>query len=190
MKKLLLFIGYVFITCSVYAQVASPKFKSNSSDNPFTTIKNYDLLIACRAYDNVAHSITFNVMVLKNGHWHKLTYKQNVSSAPLSVTEPPFKDAAATDAQCQSVYNSLVADKLFSVNDDSNLPKCNENTEKVDGTEQKVSHSTEDGSEYRLWLITPSKTRYLYYYAPEFFANYCPDNKDRKEVVKIVGLLK
>ncbi len=189
MKKLLL-IAVVFITCTASAQVIVPKFKSNSSDNPFTAIKNYDLLIACRAYDNVAHNITFNVMVLKSGHWHKLTYKQDVPSAPLSVTEPPLKDAAATDAQCQSVYNDLVADKLFTIDDDSNLPKCNESTDKVDGEEQKVSHSTEDGSEYRIWMITPSKTRYLYYYAPEFFATFCPDNKERKEVVKIVGLFK
>jgi hypothetical protein len=190
MKKPVLLISCLLVICSVYAQTAIPVFKSNATaaDNPFTSIKNYDLILACRSYDDVAHQITFNAMVLKSGHWQKLTYTQPAETVPLSVTEPPFKSKPTTDAQCDSIYNKLIAAKLFTIDDDSKLAKCNESEDKVDGRKQIVSHSIEEGPEDRIWIITPSKIKYLYYYAPEYFATFCLTNKDRQDVVKIVRL--
>jgi hypothetical protein len=192
MKKLILFVFGLLVTCSIYAQTEIPAFKSNATaaDNPFTSIKNYDLILACRAYDNIAHQISFNLLVLKGGHWQKLSYTQPAETVPLSVTEPILKNRPTTDAQCDSIYKKLIAARLFTIEDDSKLPKCNESEEKVDGLKQKVAHSIEEGPEDRIWLITPSKIKYLYFYAPEYFATFCLTNKDRQDVVKIVGLFK
>ncbi|MCC8424816.1 hypothetical protein [Mucilaginibacter sp. UR6-11] len=190
MKKLLLFISCLLFTGLIYAQTAIPAFKSNApaADNPFPSIKNYDLILACRSYDNVAHQLAFNVMVLKAGHWQKLSFKQQAETVPLSVTEPRLISSAATDTQCDSLYRKLIAAKLFVIEDDSKLPKCNETLDLVDGRKQLVTHAIEEGPEDRIWLITPSKIRYLYYYAPGYFATFCPTNKDRQDVVKIIGL--
>jgi hypothetical protein len=190
MKKLVLLISCLLSVCFANAQTVIPSFKSNASaaDNPFTTIKNYDLILACRSYDNVAHQITFNVLLLKGNHWQKLSYTQPAETVPLAVTEPPLKNKPATDAQCDSIYKKLIAAKLFTIEDDSKLAKCNETEDKIDGRRQPVTHSIEEGPENRIWIITPSKIRYLYYYAPEYFATFCLTNKDRQDVVKIVGL--
>ncbi|WP_214073703.1 hypothetical protein [Mucilaginibacter sp. dw_454] len=190
MKNLLLFVSLILLINCADAQHAVPSFKPNAavSDNPFTGIKNYDLLLACRAYDNINHTVTFNVMVLKGGHWQKLTYMESVQSIPLSVIEPALKELPTKDAQCDSTYQAMTAAKLFTIDDDSKLPKCNETLDVVDGAKQIVAHSIEDGPEYRIWVATPKKMRYLYYYAPEFFAKFCPNKKDRADAVILAGL--
>lgn len=192
MKKLILCAwSILLINCAFAQHVAVPQFKSNASasDNPFQSIKSYDLIVACRAYDGIAHKLIFNLLVLKGGHWQKLAGTLPAQSVPLSVDEPELKPVETTDAECTALLGELNNAHLFTIADDNSLPKCNETIEVVNGNRQTVMHSIEDGPEYRIWIVTPKKVRYLYYASPKFFAQYCPDNKDRANVVKIVDLL-
>ncbi|HEY9534253.1 MAG TPA: hypothetical protein VIQ77_06935 [Mucilaginibacter sp.] len=191
MKKLILFIwSILLVNCALAQHVAIPQFKSNSmtSDNPFPSIKNYDLILACRAYDGIAHRLIFNILVLKSGHWQKLNGTLPAQNVPLSVDEPALKPVATTDAECSALLTGLTNAHLFNIEDDNTLPKCNQTIELLNGVRQTVTHSIEDGPEYRIWIATPKKVRYLYYASPKFFAQYCADNKDRANVVKIVDL--
>jgi len=191
MKKLILLVWLILMINYVFAQhVAIPQFKSNSStsDNPFPSIKNYDLMLACRAYDGIAHKLIFNILVLKSGHWQKLNGTIPAQSVPLSVDEPSLKPVGTSDAECNALLAGLTSAHLFTIEDDNTLPKCNETIEVINGVRQPVAHSIEDGPEYRIWIATPKKVRYLYYASPVFFAQYCPNNKDRADVVKIVEL--
>lgn len=192
MKKLIFFVWSIFlINCAFAQHVAIPQFKSNSltTDNPFPSIKSYDLILACRAYDGIAHRLIFNLLVLKKGHWQKLSGTSPAQSAPLSVDEPSLKAIETTDAECNALLTGLINARLFTIDDDNSLPKCNETIEVVNGVRQTVAHSIEDGPQYSIWIATPKKVRYLYYASPKFFAQYCADNKDRADVVKIVDLL-
>jgi|GEM_PF-5176515 len=192
MKKLLFFVcSFLLINCAFAQHIAVPPFKANGSsgDNPFPSIKDYDLILACRAYDGIAHQLIFNVLVLKSGHWQKLTATMPAQSVPLSVDEPTLKPVETTDADCNTIYSGLNGAHLFTIADDNALPKCNESLDVINGEKQTVTHSLEDGPEYRIWIVTPKKVRYLYYASPHFFAKFCPDNRDRANVVKIVDLL-
>jgi hypothetical protein len=192
MKKLILFFwSLLLINCAFAQHVVVPPFKANASvdDNPFPSIKSYDLILACRAYDGIAHKLIFNLLVLKSGHWQKLTGTLPAQSIPLATDEPVLKPVESTDAECSTIVSGLNNAHLYTIEDDNTLPKCNETLELVNGVRQTVSHSIEDGPEYRVWIITPKKVRYLYYASPEFFAQYCPDNKERAYVIKIVELL-
>lgn len=190
MKKLILLVwSILLINCAFAQHVTIPPFKANSeSDNPFPSVKSYDLILACRAYDGVAHQLIFNLLVLKGGHWQKLTGIVPAQSVPLSVDEPTFKPVETTDLECNQLLGGLNAAHLFTIEDDNTLPKCNETIEEIAGVKQTVAHSIEDGPEYRIWIATPKKVRYLYYASPVFFAKYCKENKERADVVKIVDL--
>lgn len=191
MKKLILFAcSILLVNCAIAQHVVVPQFKANATpdDNPFPSIKNYDLILACRAYDGIAHKLIFNILVLKSGHWQKLTGTVPAQSVPLAVDEPPLTPVETTDAECNAILGGLNGAHLFTIGDDNTLPKCNETLETINGVRQTVAHSIEDGPEYRIWIVAPKKVRYLYYASPEFFAQYCTDNRDRADVVKIVGL--
>lgn len=194
MKNLFMIIwsAALLINCAFAQHAVVPQFKANASvsDNPFTSVKNYDLMLACRAYDNVGHKLTFNVLLLKSGHWQKMTASVPANSVPLSVDEPALKPVETTDAQGEAIITSLANARFFTIPDDSGLPKCNETEEVRNGNRDLVDHAIEDGPEYRIWIATPKKVRYLYYYAPEFFAQFCADNKERADVIKIVNLFK
>lgn len=182
----------LLISCAFAQHTVVPAFKANASagDNPFTSLKNYDLMLACRAYDGIGHKLTFNVLLLKGGHWQKMTTSIAAESVPFSVDEPTLKPVETTDAQGDAIMSGLANAHFFTIADDSGLPKCNETVDIKNGSKDLVDHSIEDGPEYRIWIATPKKVRYLYYYAPEFFAPFCPDNKERADVVKIVNLFK
>ncbi|MES2426439.1 MAG: hypothetical protein V4560_05675 [Bacteroidota bacterium] len=188
MKKLPLLISFLLFGCMVNAQVLIPKFRSNTTDNPFASIKGYDLLLACRSYDNVAHTLSFSVLVYKNKHWQKLAYKEDAKEVPLTVTQPQLKQLPITDAQGDSLYHQLSDARIFTIGDDSSLPKCDKSLDVINGTKEMVDHTVEDGPEFRIWLATPTKTKYLYYYAPESFQQFCPGNKARQNVVKIIKM--
>jgi hypothetical protein len=188
MKKIPLLISLLLLSCVVNAQVLIPKFRSNTTDNPFASVKGYDLLLACRSYDDVAHTIKFTALVYKNKHWQKLSYKEDAKEVPLTVTEPQLKPLPTTDAQGDSLYHQLSGLKIFTVDDDSTLPKCDKSLDVINGTKEMVDHTVEGGPEFRVWIATPKQTRYLYYYAPESFQEFCPGNKARQNVVKIIKM--
>lgn len=195
MKNLFMIVlsATLLINCAFAQHAVVQQFKANAllSDNPITSVKNYDMMIACRAYDNIAHKLIFNVLLLKAGHWQRMTGSMPAQSVPLSVDEPTLKPLETTDAQGDAIITQLAAAHLFTVPDDnSGLPKCNETEETKNGNRDVVDHSIEDGPEYRIWIATPKKVRYLYYYAPEYFAQFCTDNKEREDVVKIVHLFR
>jgi len=111
MKKLMMFIWLVLLVNCAFAQhVSLPQFKSNSAatDNPFPSIKNYDLMLAYRAYDGIAHHLIFNILVLKSGHWQKLNAILPAQSLPLSVDEPALKSVETTDAECNTLLTALI----------------------------------------------------------------------------------
>ena len=194
MKNLFMIIWSVALLInSAFAQHAVvPAFKPNTSvsDIPYASVKNYDLMLACRSYDNIGHKLNYNVLILKSGHWQRMTASVHADNVPLSADEPALKPLETTDAQGDAIVTGLANAHFFTITDDNGLPKCNETEDIKNGNKQLVDHSIEDGPEYRIWIATPKKARYLYYYAPEFFAQFCADNKERADVVKIVNLFK
>lgn len=190
LNKLLLSIVCLLLVGSAHSQVVIPEFKSNVADNnnrPFTSgVKNYDLLIAYRAYSNWSHEVVYNVLLLKEGHWKKLIYKlsnRNVLTAKPKVTEKP-----STDAECYLLYQKLLKNHLFTVADDSTIPKCDTRKMIVNGKEETVVESINDGEEYSFFIMQPSKMRQLHYYAPATFAKNCPSEKNRQDALKLIAL--
>ena len=189
MKKIFGLTILIIFSISVQAQIAIPNFKANyAKDQPFSAIENYDLILAFRSYSNWSLDQAYSLIILKDNHWRKLSYKLPRYGDPFVMTEHAVDEQTKLDNDCNLLYRKLLANNLYFVPDEEQLPKCDTYKGMVDGKETLIQFQIADGSEHDIYIITPTKTRKLYYYEPATFIKYCPDNIARKNVLSVVSL--
>jgi len=193
MKKCFaIFIG-LFCSISTFAQLSIPDFKDNAAGKTkppfFAYINQYDLVLAVRIYSNWSLKAEYHLLVLSGGHWKKLIYQQFSSSDPLLLQKPPIKEKPANDFLCDLLFNKLIGAHLFTMEDDSSIPPCDKIKKTVNGQEIVNSYMISDGPEYSIWIVTPGKSRQLYYYAPEYFNAHCsPDEHNREYAMNVMNI--
>ncbi len=195
MKKYILLFVFLFLAGKTFSQLSIPNFKSNitgEADAPFLKyIKNYDLVLAYRIYSNWSWETEYHILVFQGKHWKKLIYKKPNYNDPALLQIQPITEKPADDFLCDLLYNKLIGNNLFTIEDDGKIPPCNESTTIVNGEKITNQYSMSDGPEYSIWMITPEKSRHLYYYAPEYFDAHCaPNETNRAFAISIISILK
>lgn len=193
MKKCFAIFIVLFCSISTYAQLTIPDFKDNTTGKtkpPFLTYVNkYDLILAVRAYSSWSRKAEYHLVVLGGGHWKKLIYQQPNISDPLLLQKPPINEKPANDFLCDLLFSKLIGAHLFTMEDDSRISRCDETKEMVNGQTVVNSYMVSDGPEYSIWIVTPGKSRQLYYYAPKYFNAHCsPDEHNREYAMNVMNI--
>lgn len=176
MKKALFTFLLLITTLTSYSQLVILDFENNVADksHPFENVyKNYQLIIATGGRrTEFSNSKTYYVYILQNNHWRKAIYTEPNADTPPGLQAKPIKEILTTDSACNALYQKLIAYKLFTVKDDTELPPCDERLQS--------SHPTSSN----LWIITPSTIRHLYYINALF--GDCLKNESRQNAHKIL----
>ncbi|MDB5117766.1 MAG: hypothetical protein JWQ79_3258 [Mucilaginibacter sp.] len=144
-------------------------------------------MIAHRKYSIWTHEIKYDILLLEGNHWKKSTYTEPTAGTPLLLQELPIVEKPASNTICEKIFSQMLAENLFTIEDDNALPACTERKVIKDGKESIVPIYTDDTGGDILWIITPLKQRHLFYTAPSYLIKYCP-NESRASAIKIIEL--
>lgn len=186
----LILTTFINIQFSV-AQSAIPDFKAtmnyeNDIDSVLrSVIPHANLIIAYRLYNNWTIKKEYKLLCFKQGHWSKYLYNSTKPTI-MDPNKEPLKECKTSDEACLNFYNELASNGIFTIEDDTKYPPCNSTDTIINGKKITKRHDMEDGPKYFIWLITPTKSRHLYFYAPAYYLQYCKG--DRKQFLKIVEI--
>ncbi|OKS88327.1 hypothetical protein RG47T_3793 [Mucilaginibacter polytrichastri] len=193
MKKTFLLLILSICSCSVFSQTILPDFVSNlryesNIDTLLRShVKQFDLIIALRTHYNWKYDADYHLLVHRNGQWQKMNLRNKKGS--LAKFDPPVPVANKFKGEADSLYLKLVANNIFTIDDDDIYPTCNQVDTVINGRHRKFPIGVENAAGYSLWIIKPQKSRLLYYYAPEYFIRYCSPYWDRRNAIDIITLL-
>ena len=131
-----------------------------------------DLVIAY-AIENFAwvRSINYVIIAKKNDEWMGYHYYVNLMRNQTQPSAPGnINPAVVNKSSCDSLLEYMQQTKSWTIRGDSGQNFCpNANT----------SCNINDAPGARLWIITKQALVNPGYYAPEFFEECCPGDKDR-----------
>ncbi|MCJ8211285.1 hypothetical protein MUY27_16320 [Mucilaginibacter sp. RS28] len=179
---------------AAFSQTTVPEFKSNFRYiNGIDTIlkqgvKEYELIIAFRSFTVNPLGTDYRLLILNKGSWQRKLFHDKRGYS-MQIKDESFETLPTINATCQALFTRLVAGGLFSIEDDRVYPPCAERDTVIKGVKRTYSFGVQNGRQVQIWLITPKKSRRLYYYAPDFYVNYCPPYEDRRALLKLMDLL-
>jgi hypothetical protein len=145
------------------------------------TVPDADLIMAYRATSVWRLNDEYKLLCFKHGHWYKYWY--DASSHFLSMA---LREKATNDSIGRMFYDKLLTNDLLTIEDDSTYP-CNGKDTVINGKKRIVIHQIFDAPEYTIWIITQKQSRFLHFYAPDLYLQYCPTD-NRKQFLKIKDL--
>jgi hypothetical protein len=193
MKKIFLLLILSLCSYSVFSQTIVPDFVTNlrytsHMDTVIRShVKQFDLIIALKTHYNWKYDSDYHMLVLSNGKWQKMNFRNK--SGSLAKYDPPIPIPNKYKGEADSLYSKLVANNVFNIDDDDVYPTCAEVDTVLNGRHKKFPIGVENAAGYMIWIIRPDKSRFLYYYAPEYFIKYCSPYWDRRNAINIITLL-
>jgi len=193
--KHFLFIGLIALSISsLKAQSpVPPLFESNVNLKNGTdslikaAIPEADIIIAYRIVGIWRLNKEYKLLCLKQGHWYKYFFDASrpVLSAPYGHA---LTEKATNDSTGRMFYDKLLMNNLLAIEDDTRYPACNAKDTVIHGKHVYISvGGISDGAECNIWIITKDRSRFLDFYAPDYYLKYCPPG-DRKQALKIIDL--
>jgi len=116
-----------------------------------------DIVLAI-ATENTAlgKRITYQVLAMKKGKWQG--YKYVNSTRPVQIRTG---DITVSKTACDSVIQFLKQIEVWKIRDNAGKSNCNA--------------VINDGSNWHLLIITPTKVTRSAFYEPQFYQEHCPD---------------
>jgi hypothetical protein len=171
-------IAAVFVSCkaqkiSVVRQVDSFGNDQPIEDSVIRRLRENNDLIVAYAVENFAwvRSVNYLIIASKNdewtGYWYyvNLMHNQSQSNVPGNINPAEVNQAA-----CDSLVQFITQTKAWNIRGDSGQNFC---------PGSNKSCNINDAAGARLWIITQKGLVNPSYYAPEFFEQCCPGDKDR-----------
>ncbi len=192
MKKIFLLLIFSICSYSVFSQTTVPDFVPNLRyvghiDTLLRShVKQFDLIIAFRVHYGWKYESEYHLLVLNNGHWQKMNFHNKRGS--LAKYDPPVPVPDRYKGEADSLYSKMLANNVLTIDDDDVYPACAEADTVINGRHRKFKVGIDNAAAYSFWFIRADKTRQLYFYAPEYFIQYCSPYWDRRNAIDIITL--
>ncbi|MEP6514215.1 MAG: hypothetical protein ABJA79_10115, partial [Parafilimonas sp.] len=124
-------------------------------------------------------SVNYLIIAQNNGEWMGYQYYVNLMPGQPRANEPGnINPAVVNKSVCDSLLQYITQHKAWNIKGETGQNFCsNGNT----------ACNINDASTARLWLITKNRLINPSYYAPVFFEQCCPGNKDRALFLSIIN---
>lgn len=174
----------IILSVNVTAQKTSlviPEFKNlNPKDEyPAKSLKatytgTFDILIALREYSNwIAFDQKTTILAHKENGWYKINIRagyifRDSTTATILIIK-------INNAVGDTLWNILTSNHLFDIED--------ERTKKIPICDRAIF----DADQHEFEIITATKYKKIYFYAPEYYEEHCPGVIERKQVLNCLN---
>lgn len=190
-NRLFVTIGVmIFFTNNGWSQLAIPEFEDNAThydsvSRALTLSYNskYELSISVSSDLDLKHRRRYLVLAKDENSW--ITYLLIVKYKRGTLEEKSIRRKIIKNSQqeCQAIFDSLVASRLFLLNDTAVRTQ-----HKGTGIEERYM-SISHGRSYQIAIQSPEKIRTLASLEPNRYSEWDPENTDKKYFIKCRDLM-
>lgn len=199
MRHVIFIICTVLIaSCSSSQRLAQQEMKIYGSagspdDSILTTLqKQHDILLVF-AEDNPAWTRTtkYNILAEKNKQWKGYKYEVHNATIRSEVRiKSGVSEVIVSQISSDSVLRYVTKHELWKAQGDGGKNFCNNTAPGSASTRPGSNCNITDANTWKLFIIIPDHVKEISFYAPEYFEQCCPGNRERKNFVEAVKKIK